>query len=119
MVDDLGETGAEHDPKAREEKTGEEVEEGGGGPVVAMKLEAAGELEHRDGKEGEGIPVSEGGEDGFAPGDLLGEVEIDREGEGDGRPEEDENGPAKFVCNDDWAIHDWCGSCSEVGRTAG
>jgi hypothetical protein len=72
-----------------------------------MKLETAREAEHRDAEEGEGIPVSEGGEDGFAPGDFLGEVEVGRKGERDGRPEENENGPAKskFVCDDGWAIH--------------
>ena len=84
-----------------------------------MELEAAREVEHRDGEEGEGIPVGEGREDGFAPGDLLGEVEVGGEGEGNGRPEEDEDGPAKFRFGfrfgDDWAIH----RCAGVVRCSG
>ena len=103
----MGEAGAKHDPEAREKNAGEEVEEGSGEPGIAMKLEPAREVEHRDGEEGKGIPVGEGREDGFAPGDLLGEVKIGGEGEGDGRPEKDEDGPAefRFGCTDDWAIH--------------
>ena len=93
---ELGEAGAEHDPEAGKEDAGEEMEKGGGEPGVAMELEAAREVEHRDAEEGERIPIGERREDGFAPGDLLGEVEVRGEGEGDGRPEEDEDGPAEF-----------------------
>ena len=121
----MGEAGAKHDPEAREKNAGEEVEEGSGEPVIAMKLEPAREVEHRDGEEGKGIPVGEGREDGFAPGDLLGEVKIGGEGEGDGRPEKDEDGPAEFGFGfwfgDDggWVGHRVCGCRSVVGRVCG
>ena len=83
------------------------MEERGGAPGAGVKLEAAGEMEHGDAEESKGIPVGEGGKNGPAPGDLLSEVEVGREGKGDSRPEENEDGPAKskFVCDDDWAIH--------------
>jgi hypothetical protein len=102
---DLGEAGTEHNPEAGEENTRKEVQESGGGPVIAMKLEASRQAEHRNGENGEGIPVGQGGENRFAPGDLLGQVEVRRERERDGRPKQDQNGRAKSVCNDVWAIH--------------
>ena len=105
MTFDLSDAGAEHDPEAGKEDAGEEVKKGRAKPVGAMKLEAARELEHRDAQEREAIPVGEGVDDGFAPGDLLGEVKVGSEGKGDGGPEEEQDGPWDFWRGGVWAIH--------------